>query len=195
MSAPRSDETSPRWTTRARSTIALAVVIAGAGALLLFGRGDHASRAGESTRGAESAAARATPAPAGAFTGNMSTHAPPPPGAPAASPPTASPPAALPPAAGTSVVSRLMARYRPEDLELLSAVSRRTSAPPPPAVHRLIDAARRGADDAELTGIIRDDVPGALVRHDCFDWLRKRRGAPPPKAPSLASRVRARPAR
>ena len=96
---------------------------------------------------------------------------------------------------GTSVVGRLMAKYRPADLELLSAVSRRSSAPPPPAVYHLLEAARRGADDTELTRIIREEVPGALVRHDCFDWLRKRRGDPPPKAPSLASRVRPRPAR
>ncbi len=92
----------------------------------------------------------------------------------------------------SSVVGRLSARYRPEDLQLLSAVSRRTNAPPSPMVHRLLDAARAGADDVELTRMIREDVQGALVRHDCFDWLRRRRGEPRPKPPALASQRHAR---
>lgn len=92
---------------------------------------------------------------------------------------------------GASVVGRLMARYRQEDLELLSAVARRTNAPASPAVHRLLDAAREGADDAVLSRMIREDVQGALVRHDCFEWLRRRRGEPRPKPPALAARVRA----
>ena len=95
----------------------------------------------------------------------------------------------------TSVVARLKARYQSEDLELLAAVSRRTSGPASPAVHRLLTAARAGADDTELTRIIREEVQGPLVRHDCFEWLRRRRGDPRPKPPTLASRARTAPAR
>lgn len=101
----------------------------------------------------------------------------------------ARPPSPTPPANGTSVVGRLMAQRRPEDLELLATVARRTNAAPPRAVNHLLDAARAGADDAELTRIIREDVQGALVRHDCFEWLRRRRGEPRPKLPAFAARV------
>ncbi len=92
----------------------------------------------------------------------------------------------------TSVVGRLMARYRSEDLDLLSTIARRTSAPPSKAVYRLLDAARAGVDDATLERMIRNDIDGALVRHDCFEWLRARRGEPRRKAPALASRAHAR---
>jgi hypothetical protein len=171
---------------RTRAAIALAAVIAGAASLAVV----HPSRGPVTTD---------APAVAGRVAAPM-LSAPPVPVSMArvadgADAHVAGPDLAEPAGAPSSVVGRLRARYRSEDLELLAAVSRRTSGAAPAAIHRLLDAARAGADDTELTRIIREDVEGALVRHDCFEWLRRRRGDPRPKPPALASRARTAPAR
>ena len=163
----------------ARAAIILASIVAGIGMLAQLG-GGHASRPAARVERAATADRSASPRPVHAPSADTS-H-------------TTTTERVEQTDTGVrepSVMARTRARYRSEDLELLAAIARRTNAPASPAVHRLIDAARAGANDAELTRIIRVEVQGALVRHDCFEWLRRRRGDARPK-PSTLARARAR---
>jgi len=162
-----------------RRTFAIAVVLLGGAALVLFccgGADRHAPGAPASTppQGAAvpaeptaptsvpapttaPAAASAEPAPAASLTATATS---------------ATAPAASSNAPGGASIVQAVKSSDPRDLELLAGIERELQRDPPPEVHALIAARKRGASRAELATAIQK-LKALELRVLAERWLEK----------------------
>jgi hypothetical protein len=166
-----------------RRTLALGGIVLSGAALLLFCCAGH----GERSASAPPAGSASTPAPGTTDTQGAPTEAPSDAGATAAtlvSPDAAvdvakrpapsdagAAPSSTPPDAGPgSQIARAVQGTDPRDLAFLANIERDLKRDPPPEVHALIAARKRGATRDELTLRIRA-LPDLGVRVLAFRWL------------------------
>ena len=84
---------------------------------------------------------------------------------------SASAPSSPPPSAGAGAqIAHAVQASDPRDLELLASVERELKRDPPPEVHALVAARKRGAQRDELTRSIRA-LPDLGLRVLAFRWL------------------------
>jgi len=164
-----------------RRTLALGAIVLAGAALLLFcctGHGDRTASAPPPASSAAPAATEMPPLPPEGAPGATSDAAAldaPNASAGAAARPTptasASAPSSPPPSAGAGAqIAHAVQANDPRDLELLASIERELKRDPPPEVHALVAARKRGAQRDELTRSIRA-LPELGLRVLAFRWL------------------------
>jgi hypothetical protein len=165
-----------------RRTLAVGAVVLGGAALVLFccaGHGDRPATtpAERSPSAAETGTQAPSPAPTAASAGNSASAAlaagsTEPDGAAAPGPSDAGTPttSSARPAGPGALIAETVHAADARDLELLAAIERDLKRDPPPEIHALITARKRGASRDALTRDIRA-LPDLRLRVLAMRWL------------------------
>ena len=159
-----------------RRTLVIAVVLLGGATLVLFCCGGSDRHASNATETPAPNAAPVAPSPASSAATLVPEPAPSASAAPAASGAASAVAGTEPaPSSGPPGGARIVDAVKssdPRDPELLASIERELKRDPPPAVHALVAARKRGASRAELASAIRE-LPELELRVLAERWLDK----------------------